>query len=74
MSGMQMDNGDARLLAPVTERIIGCAFRIANALGHGFVAKVYENALARRMRSCGLGVVQQRGIVVFCDDVIVGEY
>jgi hypothetical protein len=26
------------------------------------------------MRKCGLGVVQQRRIVVFYDDVIVGEY
>jgi GxxExxY protein len=71
---MQMDGGDARLLEPLTERIIGCAFRVANALGHGFVEKVYENALAHEMRKCGLGAVQQRGIVVFCDDVIVGEF
>jgi hypothetical protein len=35
--------------------------------------KVYENALAHEMRKCGIGVVQQRGIVVFYDDVIVGE-
>jgi len=74
MQGMQMDGGDALLLEPVTERIIGCAFRVANALGHEFVEKVYENALAHEMRKCGLGVVQQRGIVVFYDDVIVGEY
>ena len=71
---MQVDEGDARLLQPVTERIIGCAFRVANALGHGFVEKVYENALAHEVRKCGLGVVQQRGIVVFYDGLIVGEY
>src|SRR5476649_910333 len=74
MQRMQMDAGDALLLEPVTQRIIGCAFRVANALGHGFVEKVYENALAYEMRKCGLGVVQQRGIVVFYDDVIGGEY
>jgi GxxExxY protein len=73
MSGMQMDEGDARLLEPVTGRIIGCAFRVANALGHGFVEKVYENALAHEMRKSGLAVVQQRGIVVFYDDVIVED-
>jgi GxxExxY protein len=50
---MQMDEGDARLLEPVTERIIGCAFRVANTLGHGFAEKVYENALAHEMRSPG---------------------
>jgi GxxExxY protein len=74
MSGMQIDKGDTRLLEPVTERIIGCAFRVANALGHGFVEKVYGNALAHEIRKCGLGAVQQRGIVVFYDDVIVGEF
>jgi GxxExxY protein len=74
MSGMQMDEGDARLLQPVTGRIIGCAFRVANALGHGFIEKVYQNALAHEMRKPRLGVVQQRKIVVFYDDVIVGEY
>ncbi|WP_158925134.1 GxxExxY protein [Acidisphaera sp. S103] len=71
---MKVDEGDLRFLAPVTERVIGCAFRVANLLGHGFVEKVYENALAHEMRKCGLGVVQQRGIVVFYDGVIVGEY
>jgi GxxExxY protein len=71
---MKMDEGNALLLEPVTERIIGCAFRVANGLGHGFVERVYENALAHEMRKSGLGVVQQRGIVVFYDDVIVGEY
>jgi GxxExxY protein len=74
MKVMQMDEGDARLLEPVTERIIGCAFSVANALGHGFVEKVYENALAHELRKCGLGVVQQRGIVVIYDGIIVGEF
>ena len=40
----------------------------------GFIEKAYENAVAHEMRKSGLGVVQQRGIVVFYDDVIVGEY
>jgi GxxExxY protein len=71
---MQMDEGDVRLWEPMTERIIGCAFRVANALGHGFVEKVYENALAHEMRKCGLNVVQQRKIIVLYDDVIVGEF
>jgi GxxExxY protein len=69
-----MDEGDGLLLGAVTERIIGCAFRVANALGHGFVEKIHENALAHEMRKCGIGVVQQRGIVVFYDGVIVGEF
>jgi GxxExxY protein len=61
-------------LAPVTERIIVCAFRLANALGHGFVEKLYENARALKMRKFRRGVVQQRGIVVVYDDMIVHEF
>jgi GxxExxY protein len=38
------------------------------------VEKVYENALAHEIRKSGFGVIQQRAIVVFYDDVIVGEY
>jgi GxxExxY protein len=71
---MQMDEGDARLLEPVTEPIILYAFRVANALGHGFVAKLSENALAHETRKCGPGVVQRRGIVVFYDGVIISDY
>ncbi|MEE8396529.1 MAG: GxxExxY protein, partial [bacterium] len=30
----------------LTEKIIGCAYDVANVLGSGFLEKVYENALA----------------------------
>ena len=30
----------------LTETIIGCAFKVSNTLGCGFLEKVYENALA----------------------------
>ena len=42
----------------VTEAIIGCAYRVHNALGHGFLEKVYENALVHEVRKAGLGCVQ----------------
>ncbi len=71
---MKMDEGDARLLESVTERMIGRAFTVANALGHGFVEKVFDIALAHEVRKSGLGVVQRRGIVVLYDDVIAGEH
>lgn len=48
----------------LSERIIGCAFRVVNTLGHGFVEKVYENALAHELRKAGLLVRQQHGIAV----------
>jgi GxxExxY protein len=32
-------------LNKITEKIIGCAFKVSNTLGVGFVEKVYENSL-----------------------------
>ncbi|MFW5751953.1 MAG: GxxExxY protein [bacterium] len=29
----------------MTEKIIGCAYKVDNILGHGFLVKVFENAL-----------------------------
>jgi GxxExxY protein len=41
-------------LNALTERIIGCAFKVSNALGIGFLEKVYENALVHELRKNGL--------------------
>ena len=40
----------------------------------GIHGEVYENALVHELRKRGLAVVQQRGVVVRYDDVVVGEY
>jgi GxxExxY protein len=61
-------------LNQVTETIIGCAFRVGNALGSGFLEKVYENALAHECRKAGFTVQQQWGVAVLYDGVVVGEY
>jgi GxxExxY protein len=58
----------------LSERIIGCAFRVLNTLGTGFLEKVYENALAHEMREAGLSVAQQKGITVYYNGIVVGEY
>ena len=65
---------NADMLNALSERIIGCAFTVANGLGSGFLEKVYENALAHELRKAGLTVAQQQGVSVIYDDVIVGEY
>ncbi|HUN40898.1 MAG TPA: GxxExxY protein [Acetobacteraceae bacterium] len=58
----------------ITERIIGCAFTVANSLGRGFLEKVCENALALELRTAGLAVEQQRGITVTYKGTVVGQY
>jgi GxxExxY protein len=58
----------------VSERIIGCAFRVSNELGCGYLEKVYENALALELRSCGFAVEQQHGMTVNYRGTPVGDY
>ena len=51
------------------------AFAIHVFHGHGHLEKVYENALAHRLRKLGLKVAQQHPITVFDEDgTIIGEY
>jgi GxxExxY protein len=61
-------------LNALTERIIGCAFKVSNILGCGFLEKVYENALVHELRKNGLTVEVQHPINVIYDDVVVGEF
>ena len=58
----------------ISEAIIGCAYRVGNALGNGFLEKVYENALAHEIRKHRLSAKQQFPVKVFYDSVVVGEF
>jgi len=58
----------------ITEKIIGCAYAVANTLGSGFLEKVYENALAHELRKVGVSVQQQYSVDVYYDSVRVGDY
>lgn len=64
---------DGTAINPLSERIIDGAFKVANALGTGFLEKVYENALAHELRKSGLRVRPQVGVAVHYDGVVVGE-
>ncbi|WP_306591834.1 GxxExxY protein [Geothrix sp. 21YS21S-4] len=59
---------------PLTEAVIGCVFKVANALGSGFLEKVYENALAFELERAGLVHQQQVPISVHYEDRVVGTY
>jgi len=67
-------NADQRRLDDITEKVIGCAYNVANALGSGFLEKVYENALAHELRTSGLAVQQQKHVSVIYDGIVVGDY
>ena len=58
----------------VTEKIIGCAYKVSNTLGAGFLEKVYENALVYELQRQGLSVQQQYSIKIYYDNNVVGDY
>ena len=59
----------------ITEKILHAFFKIVYPqLGHGFLEKVYENALGIALQAMGLRVQQQEKIAVHFQGQIVGEY
>ena len=58
----------------ITEKIIGCAYKVSNTLGCGFLEKVYENALAYELQKLALRVKQQQDIDVYYEGFKVGHY
>ncbi len=58
----------------LTYKIIGAAYEVYNALGSGFLEKVYENAMLIELESVGLKVQQQAPIKVTYNGKTIGEY
>src|SRR5436305_15163280 len=67
-------NTDEKQLNVITERIIGCAYKVASMLGCGFLEKCYENALAYELRKAGTKVEQQVPLKVWYDEIVVGDF
>lgn len=58
----------------LTNKIICAFYNVYNILGHGFLEKVYENALVMELKKYGLSVVQQESVKVFYEGEQVGDY
>lgn len=62
------------LLDEISQKIIGCAYKVSNSLGSGFVEKVYENALCIELKNAGLEIKQQQSLHVLYQNTIVGDF
>ena len=58
----------------LTEKIIGCAYRVYNKMGFGFLESVYEKCLLIELRKAGLYAESQKPIIVYYENEIVGEF
>ena len=58
----------------LTEKIIGCAYRVYNKMGFGFLESVYEKCMLLELRKVGLAAELQKPVTVYYDSEIVGEF
>jgi GxxExxY protein len=66
--------GDFMLQEDITNKIICAFYNVYNSLGHGFLEKVYENALAIELIRFDLTVTQQESVKVYYSGISVGDY
>ena len=68
----EMTTADVNALC---DQVRQTAYHIHEYHGHGHLEKVYENALAHRLRKAGLEVAQQHPIKVYDEDgTLIGDY
>jgi len=58
----------------LTEKIIGCSYRVYNKMGFGFLESVYEKCLAIEFKKEGLQFKVQQPVKVYYDNESVGEF
>ncbi|MFA4850829.1 MAG: GxxExxY protein [Methanoregula sp.] len=58
----------------LTEKIIGCAFKVYNTMGFGFLESVYEKCLQVEMQKEKLHVEFQKPIKVHYEGINVGDF
>jgi GxxExxY protein len=58
----------------LSNKIISCFYNVYNALGYGFLEKVYENAMMIELDKLSLLAEKQKPIKVYYESQLVGEY
>ena len=58
----------------LTEKIIGCAYRVYNKIGFGFLESVYEKCLMIELQKAGMNAEAQVPIKVQYDEQTVGDF
>lgn len=58
----------------LTEKIIGCAYKVYNTMGFGYLESVYERCLLIELKRAGLQAESQVAIQVNYEGEVVGEF
>ncbi len=58
----------------LTEKVIGCAYRVYNKMGFGFLESVYEKCMLIELHKANLDAESQKPITVYYCGQIVSEF
>ena len=58
----------------LTHKIIGCAYKVFNTLGFGFLESVYRKAIVIELSKSRLKVEEEKALLVYYDDIVVGNF
>ena len=58
----------------LTDKVIGCAYKVYNIMGYGFVESVYQKSLLIELQKAGISAEAQKDILVQYEGHIVGEF
>ena len=58
----------------ITRQIIGCAYKVFNNLGFGFLESVYEKAMVIELTKSNLKAEQEKPLKVYYDNHVVGDF
>ncbi len=58
----------------LTHQIIGCAYKVFNKLGFGFLESVYRRAMLIELDRAGLKAESEKPLKVYYEDDVVGDF
>ena len=58
----------------ITHTIIGCAYKVHNTLGFGFLESIYKNALVIELTKAGLHVDVEKPLQVHYEGSVIGNF
>lgn len=61
------------LFSDITEKIIGCSFKVHTKMGNGFPEEIYQRCLAIELEKAGLSFEREVVIPIFYDNIKVGS-
>ncbi|GAA4085886.1 GxxExxY protein [Mucilaginibacter panaciglaebae] len=66
-----MDNNANKNVNELTHKIIGCAMRVHNHLGNGFLEIIYQRALAIELCNSGIRFEREKEMpIIYCGELI----